>query len=340
MISFTFRKTFQCNNDTGIYIANDTHQIPHINPISTPYHQQYLKVSDIHTIYYEQYGNPEGKPIVVIHGGPGSGGINTSHTLFDLSFYRLIYIDQRGCGKSLPFGEIRENRTDLLIEDMEKVRYRLNIEKWTLFGGSWGGALAILYAEKHPERCHAIITRGTSRANKCNLNYKLHENLGFRYPEYYVPLLSYFNSGDNLLDECYNYLNNESISHDDKVLFAKTFLKYNDAISFLNPSNIKSKESDEYILCLVKIYFYYNKNDFFIHPKSIIENIKFISHIPICLIHGRMDMNCPPNNSFTFHQRLGNNSTLVLVECAGHSQSEPGIQNAIIMAQEGLKNSF
>lgn len=299
-----------------------------------PYSTFTLPVSDFHTIYVEEVGNPHGKPVIFVHGGPG-GGIDKNHRrYFNPKIWRVILFDQRGCGKSTPFGEIKENTTFDLVGDMEKIRNRLEIDAWHVFGGSWGSTLSLTYAIMHPTRVKSLVLRGIFLLRKKEISWFYQHGASLFYPEEWEHFLKPIPKSEqhDLLTAYYKRLT----STDDAVVreAARAWSRWEGATSKLKKDQamIEQFSSDRFSYAFARIenhYFYHN--GFFDDDNWILNNVKKIQHIPGVIVQGRYDMPCPPSSAFLLHKAWPK-AELMIIEAAGHSASEPGICDALVDA--------
>ncbi len=301
-------------------------------PKIEPYNEFKLKVSNLHTIHIEESGNKNGKPIIFLHGGPGGGIEPIYRQYFDPNKWRIIIFDQRGCGKSTPHADITENTTWDLISDIEGIRNYLNITKWVVFGGSWGSTLALSYSISHPDRCKALILRGIFMIRKKEINWFYQEGASNIYPDawenYIAPIPK--NERNNLVLAYYKRLtsNNNSI----RLEAAKAW-------SFWEASTSKLIQSQDYLhhfdnpkvaeaFARIECHYFVN-GGFFKNEDWIINNIKYIRHIPTVIIQGRYDIVCPMISAWELHKAFPE-ANFEIVQNAGHSMTEEGITNKLI----------
>lgn len=305
-------------------------------PSIEPYNQGTLKVSDIHTLYYEQCGNPQGKPVVLLHGGPGGGCSPFYRQYFDPQKWRVILFDQRGAGKSTPRAELRENTTWDLVSDIEKIRIHLNIENWFVFGGSWGSTLALAYSETHPERCNGLILRGIFLVRKKEINWFYQEGASNIYPdawEEYLKPIPEAERGD-LVAAYYKRLT----SDDPKIRLeaAKAWSIWEGSTSKLiqNQGSIAGFGSSHFAEAFARIEcHYFINNAFFESEDFLLKNVDKIRHIPGAIVQGRYDIPCPVVSAWELHKAWPE-AELIIVPDAGHSMTEPGIRSALIEATD------
>lgn len=301
-------------------------------PEIEPYNSFNFKVSDLHTLYVEEAGNPDGLPVVFVHGGPG-GGIDSNHRrYFDPKRFRVILFDQRGCGKSTPFGELRENTTFDLVGDMEKLRQHFGLEKWHIFGGSWGSTLALSYAITHPARALSLVLRGIFLVRKKEISWFYQHGASMFYPEEWDLFLEPIPKAErhDLVTAYHKRLN----STDEKVLHeaARAWSRWEGATSKLckDEKMIEHFSSDRFSYAFARIenHYFYN-NAFFDDDNWILNNAKKIQHIPGVIVQGRYDMPCPPVSAYELHKAWPK-AEFIMVEASGHSAGEPGIMSALI----------
>lgn len=305
-----------------------------------PFDQGMLSVSSLHTIYYEQSGNPEGNPVVFLHGGPGGGTTPDYRRFFDPVAYRIIIFDQRGSGNSTPYAELRDNTTWDLVADIEKLREHLGIARWLVFGGSWGSTLALVYAETHPERVKALVLRGIFLVRKPELEWFYQKGVDAVFPDFYeeyvrpIPLEE---RGD-MMGAYYKRLTSE----DEAVRFAaaRAWSIFEGSTSKLFPDQelIDDFGSPEKAVALARIECHYFLNNcFFDSEDYLIENVGKIRHIPTVIVQGRYDMVCPMMSAWDLHKAFPE-AELVVVPDAGHSAFEKGNTSALIEATDKFRN--
>lgn len=283
------------------------------------YNDGYLKVDGIHNIYFHQYGNPQGIPVLTIHGGPGGQSKSKYAKLYNLEKYRIIMFDQRGCGKSLPFAEVTNNTTQDLVEDIEKLRKYLKIEKWHIHGPSWGSTLAVYYAQHYPERILKMLLRGIFLASKAEEDW-LHKNgASMFYPEEWENLLSMLPKETH--SNITNYLYDIAMSSDRALQekFLPAFNKWEESLLTLEPVTSEEEINIDQEINGSKIMLHYIKNIFFLEDMELLreEMIHKIINIPIVILNGRYDMITPPISAWRLHKALPQ-SQLILVTLAGH----------------------
>lgn len=305
-------------------------------PEITPYHTDKIKVSEIHTLYFEECGNPNGRPVVFLHGGPG-GGIQPSYRqYFNPEKWRIILIDQRGCGQSTPFAELRENTTWDLVADIETLRQHLNIEKWAVFGGSWGSTLALAYGITHPTSCTVFFLRGIFLLRKKEIDWFYQEGCSKIYPdaweEYLKPIPP--NERGDLVQAYHQRL----ISPNAQVrrAAAKAWATWEGSTSKLIPDAqvIAHYSDDDFSEAFARIECHYFTNHGFLSEDNFLLNhVHKIRHLPAIIVHGRYDVVCPVENAWDLH-RAWPEAELKIIANSGHSLSEVGIVDALIDATD------
>lgn len=299
-----------------------------------------LKVSDVHTLYYEEAGNPNGKPVVFVHGGPGGGVDASMRRFFDPKVWRVILFDQRGCGKSTPFSELKDNTTWDLVADMEKLRTELKIEKWTVFGGSWGSTLALAYAISHAQRVESLILRGIFLLREKEIRWFYQEGASFIYPDawdkYLEPIPE--NERHDLVTAFYKRLTSPDKEVRSKAAKAWSIWEGSTSKLYTDPSFVERFAGDEFADAFARIecHYFVNKG-FFKEDGWLLKNIDKIRHIPAWIVQGRYDVVCPATSAWELHKAWPE-SKLFIINDAGHSASEPGIKSKLIEATDFFGN--
>ena len=301
---------------------------PEIQPFKT----EFLKVSELHTLHVEQCGNPKGRAILFLHGGPG-GGISSDHRrFFDPDHYRIILFDQRGSGKSTPAAELTENTTWDLVQDIEKIRQHLDIQDWIVFGGSWGSTLALAYAETHPEKVKALILRGIFLCRPSEIKWFYQFGASEIFPDVWQ---SYFNHIPK--EERHDFVTAyyKRLTHHDaniRLAAAKTWSKWEAATSRLivDVKAIDEFDDPTFALQFARIEcHYFMNNAFFKTDNFLIENISKIKHIPTSIVQGRYDVVCPTRSAWDLHQAFPE-AEFHIIPNSGHAASEPGTRSKLI----------
>jgi len=305
-------------------------------PGTTPYRSGYLKVSKLHTIRYEECGNPRGTPLVFLPGGPGGGIDKNYRRYFDPGKWRIVLHDQRGCGRSTPFSELRENTTWNLVADIEKLREHLGIDRWVVFGGSWGSTLSLAYAETHPDRCKALVLRGIFLLRRSELLWFYQEGASHIFPdawEHYLAPIPVRERGD-MMKAYYRRLT----SRDRRVRLAaaRAWSIWEGSTSKLvtDPALVKRFGTGRFADAFARIEAHYFVNRGFMKPDDqLLRNVGKIRRIPGVIVQGRYDVVCPIRSAWDLH-RAWPEAKLVIVPDAGHSMSEPGIRTALLEETE------
>jgi proline iminopeptidase len=296
-----------------------------------------LSVDARHTLYWEECGNPEGVPIVFLHGGPGGGCLPHHRRFFDPSFWRIVLLDQRGAGRSTPTAEIGDNTTWHLVADLERLRSHRGIERWALFGGSWGSTLALAYAESFPERTTAMVLRGIFLASADEIDWFM-QGMRKLFPEAW-DRFSAFLPADERRDLLANY--HRRLTDPDPAVHgpaAAAWDAYESDCSTLLPRSDgpPAFESDAIALAIARIEAHYFVHNGFLADGELLGNLHRIEHLPCTIVQGRYDVVCPPVTAFAL-SRAWPSAELVIVPDAGHSVREPGIARELIAAVERLK---
>jgi proline iminopeptidase len=309
-------------------------------PAIEPYHQGKLKVSELHTIHFEESGNPNGKPAVFLHGGPGGGITPMYRQYFDPQKWRIVIFDQRGCGQSTPYAELRENTTWDLVSDIEKLREHLGIDKWLVFGGSWGSTLSLAYSQTHSDRVTGLILRGIFMLRQKELRWFYQEGASNIFPdaweEYLKPIPEH--ERDDLISAYHKRLTSEDKQV--RLEAARAWSVWEGSTSKLLPSakTITRFGEDDFAEAFARIecHYFVNKG-FFASENQLLENVDRIRHIPTVIVHGRYDVVCPVISAWELHHVFPE-SELIIVPDAGHSMTEPGIQTALLDATDRFIN--
>ena len=302
-----------------------------------PYRAGRLALDRIHTMYWEESGNPHGVPVVFLHGGPGAGSAPNHRRFFDPAHYRIVIFDQRGAGRSSPLGEVRENTTLHLIADIERLRQHLNIGKWLLFGGSWGSTLALAYGEAHPESCRGFVLRGIFLCRQSEVDWFLY---GLRniFPEAWQKFAALIpeDERDNLLAAYGKRL----MDPDPAVHMpaARAWGIYEGSCSTLLPSaeTVAHFANDVVALGLARMEAHYFLHGIFLPANALLANIAKLRSIPAVIVQGRYDAVCPIVSAHDLH-RAWPEAEYVIVPDAGHSAWEPGICAELVKAAEKFK---
>lgn len=305
-----------------------------------PYASGMLPVDTRHTLYWEQSGNPNGVPVVFLHGGPGAGAAAVHRRFFDPEFYRVVIFDQRGAGRSTPLGEVEANTTQDLIADIERLRRHLGIERWMVFGGSWGSTLALAYGVAYPERCLGFVLRGIFLGARGEIDWFL-QGMRMVFPEVWTEF-SNFLPADERADLLAGYY--RRLTHPDPAIHlpaARVWSRYEAACSTLHPNPRAVLEADggNFALALARIEAHYFVHDCFLPRDWMVDGIDRIRHLPATLVQGRYDIVCPPITADAL-SRLWPEAEYMVVPDAGHSALEPGVRAALVGATERFRLSW
>ncbi len=306
-------------------------------PEIKPYARHDIKVDDIHTLYVEECGDPDGIPALFLHGGPGAGSSKSDRRFFDPEKFRIIIFDQRGCGRSTPHASLENNTSAHLVEDIEIIRKQLGIEKWLLFGGSWGATLSLLYAEAYPEVITGLILRGTFLCRDSDLDWFYKSGADHIYPDYWQEFIKPIPEAarGNLIAAYHKLLTGDNELA--KMAAAKSWSLWEGKCATLRTStDVINKFTDPHLaVSLARIETHYFMNKAFIEPNQIINNAAKLEGIPGIIIHGRYDMVCPLDNAFQLYNAWPD-SELQIIRDAGHSSHEPSIVDALIKATNAM----
>ncbi len=296
-----------------------------------------LRLDDTHEMYWEESGNPAGIPVVFLHGGPGSGTSPQHRCFFDPDAYRIILYDQRGAGRSTPLGEICDNTTAHLIADMDVLRLHLGVERWLVFGGSWGSTLALAYAQAHPAQCLGLILRGIFLFRPHEVEWFM-QGLQRVYPEAWEAFRDFLPKRErgDLLGSYYRRLSDpDPAVH---LPAARAWSRYEGSCSTLLPSQatLAHFEDERVALGLARIEAHYFTHRGFMPENALLEGVERIRHLPGIIVQGRYDMVCPLGTAHDLH-RAWPEATYRIVDDAGHSAWEPGIRSALVEATESFR---
>ncbi len=305
-------------------------------PEIQPFARGRLRVSELHEIYYEESGNPEGKPVVVLHGGPGSGISPFLRRLHDPALYRIILFDQRGCGQSTPHAELRENTTWHLVSDMEVLRGHLKIDTWQVLGGSWGSTLALAYAQKHTERVTEIILRGIFTLRKREITWFYQQGASALFPdawENYVAPIPVAERAD-FIAAYYKRLTGDDA--EERLACARAWSQWEASTLSLriHPGTVESFGADQFALAFARIECHYFVNGgFFDSDDQLIRGAEKLRHLPAVIVQGRYDVVTPMETAWALH-RAWPEAAFEIIADAGHTATEPGIADALIRATD------
>lgn len=308
-------------------------------PEIEPRHSGRLRVSDLHEIYFEDCGNPGGKPVIMVHGGPGGGSNPAMRRYHDPAHYRIILFDQRGCGRSTPHAELRENTTWDLVADMERLREHLGISRWQVFGGSWGSTLALAYAETHPDRVSELVLRGIFMLRRAELEWFYQEGASWIFPDVWESYLAPIPPAErsDMMAAYYKRLTGGDEAA--RLACAQAWSTWEGSTLTLlpDPDRVAKFADAHYALAFARIECHYFVNrGFFDHDDQLLRNVGRIRHIPAVIVHGRYDMCTPVKNAFDL-KKAWPEADLRIIADAGHAMNEPGIVRELVAATERFK---
>ncbi len=310
-------------------------------PDIKPYLTQMLAVDDGHEIYLEQSGNPEGIPVLFVHGGPGAGTQKLDRRFFDPERYRIILFDQRGSGRSTPHASLNDNTTSHLIGDIEKIRQHLEIERWLLFGGSWGSTLSLVYAQSHADKVMGMILRGIFLCREKDIHWFYQQGASMIFPDYWEDYLHPIPMAErqDLLKAYYQRLTGSNELA--KMACAKAWSLWEAHCATLRPNvdMIEAFSDPHRALSLARIEAHYFTHRGFLEDNQILNNAAALEGIPGIIVHGRYDMVCPLDNAQSLHH-VWHDSELHIIRDAGHASREPSIIDALVRATRSMARRF
>ena len=306
-------------------------------PDIKPYASHSFEVDKPHVLHVEECGNPKGLPIVFVHGGPGAGCEPFHRRFFDPNLYRIVLFDQRGCGRSTPHAELHANTTQALVADMEMIRQRLNIDKWVVFGGSWGSTLGLIYAQAYPEKVLGLVLRGIFLCRDEDITWFYQDGAGRIFPEYWQQYLAPIPAeerGDMVRAYYKRLTGQDEIS---RMAAAKAWSIWEGRTATLEPrqSVVDHFAHPHTALSLARIECHYFINQSFLAPNQIIRDANKLAAIPGVIVHGRYDVVCPVDQAWALHQAWPQ-AELKIIGDAGHSATEPGIVDALVRATQKM----
>ena len=310
-------------------------------PAIRPYQIHSVKVTEPHVLYVEESGNPEGIPVLFVHGGPGGGTRTTDRCFFDPDKYRIILFDQRGSGQSKPHARLEDNHTAALIEDIETIRNKLAIDRWVVFGGSWGSTLGLAYAEQYPQLVRGLILRGIFLCRDEDIQWFYQQGASHVFPDYweqYLQVIPEAERGD-MLAAYYARLTGEN--EIERMAAAKAWSVWEGRCATLhtNEALVDHFANPHMAMAMARIEAHYFINKAFLEPNQLTDNAYKLKDIPGTIVHGRYDMVCPVNQAFALSAAWPE-ARLKIIADAGHSSSEPGITDALISATESLAHQL
>lgn len=305
-------------------------------PEIEPFHIGRLQVSELHDLYFEESGNPHGKPVVFLHGGPGGGTDPKHRRFFDPERYRIILFDQRGCGQSEPHASLVDNTTWHLVADIEALRQHLGVDRWQVFGGSWGSTLGVAYAQIHPDRVTELVLRGIFMFTRREAEWFYGKGTRVLFPDAWRDFEAEIPEHEraDLIGAYYRRLTAEDPAV--QAAAARAWALYESRVATLlpDPDVLQHCSDPAFTLPFARLECHYFINKGFLrHEKQLFANLHIIQHIPATIVHGRYDVICPPENAWRLHKGLPR-SELIFVADAGHSAFEPGISRALRQATD------
>jgi proline iminopeptidase len=303
-------------------------------PPIEPYRSGHLAVDDLHTLYWEECGNPEGLPVLFLHGGPGAGLSPQHRCFFNPAHYRIVLFDQRGAGRSTPLGETRANTTPLLVADIERLRAMLGVARWLVFGGSWGSTAALAFAQAHAQSCLGLVLRGIFLCTQAEIDWFLH-GMAWFFPREHARFVQDIPESEraDLLTAYARRL--FSADAQTRQTAARAWARYEGSCLHLLPRPEVADQfgSDAVALGLGRLEAHYFQHQGFFEPDQLLRGVDRIRHLPAIIVQGRYDVVCPPATALRLHQAWPE-AVLQVVEDAGHSGFEPGTARALVAATE------
>jgi proline iminopeptidase len=306
-----------------------------------PYDRGRLPVSPVHTLYYEQCGNPEGQAVVFLHGGPGGGIVPDYRRYFDPEAYRIVLFDQRGAGQSTPHANLEDNTTWHLVADIERLRERLGLESWMVFGGSWGSTLSLAYAQTHPQRARQLVLRGIFLCRPKEIQWFYQDGACAIFPDVWEEYLKVIPEAErsDMLTAYYRRLTSDDEAVRLEAARAWSIWEGSTSKLFPDPNLIEHFSEAHMALALARIEcHYFMNNAFFETDNYLIENVDKIRHIPTVIVQGRYDVVCPMMSAWELH-RAWPEADLRVIADAGHSASEPGTISALVDATDRFRDA-
>lgn len=316
--------------------ASPRRALSHLYPALAPFDQRMLDVGDGHSVYMEQCGNPDGIPVVVLHGGPGGGCSPTMRRYFDPAQYRIILFDQRGCGRSRPHASVEDNTTWHLVRDIELIRETLGIERWVVFGGSWGATLSLIYAQAHPDRATALILRGVFLMTRAELDWFYGGGAAMFFPDLWAPFENLVPEEEraDMIGAYHKRL--FSGTHATEVRYARAWAAWENALASIMNEGAGGDAPAEYARAFSRLENHYFMNEGFLGENhQILDNIDKLRGIPAIIVQGRYDMICPPTSAYKLAQNWPE-AELKLIARAGHALSEAGISEELVRTMDRL----
>jgi len=302
-----------------------------------PYHQQFLQVDETHRLYVEESGNPDGIPVVFLHGGPGANTEPMHRRFFDPKVYRIILFDQRGSGQSLPHASLQDNTSADLIQDMERIRAALAIKQWVVFGGSWGSTLALIYAQAHPANVLALVVRGIFLCRDEDVKWFYQQGTSALFPEYWQDFVAPVPESErgDMIQAYYKLLTGDDEVAKMRAAEAWSVWEGRTACLQTNDTVLDYFSDPHVALSVARIEAHYFANGSFLKPNQILNDAHKLKDIPGYIVHGRYDVICPAQQAWALHQAWPE-SQLNMIEDAGHAVSEPSITQRLVEIMDEL----
>lgn len=313
--------------------------VSHLYPLVDPFDQRMLEAGDGHRVYVEQCGNPNGIPVVVLHGGPGGGCSPTMRRYFDPNVYRVILFDQRGCGRSRPHASVEANTTWHLVADIELIRETLGINAWVVFGGSWGATLSLIYAQAHPSRAAALVLRGVFLMTKPEIDWFYGGGAGKFWPELWEKFASIIpdDEQDNLVAAYHKRL--FSGDRQTELTYARAWANWENALASIDSNGVTGDAPSDYARAFARLENHYFVNDGFLsESQQILSQMHKIADIPAVIVQGRFDMICPPVSAYKLAAKWPV-ARLAMIGRAGHALSEHGISAELVRSMDAIGTS-
>lgn len=317
-------------------ISGQRRAVPHLYPPVDPFDQRMMDVGDGHRIYVEQCGRRDGIPVVVLHGGPGGGCSPTMRRYFNPDIYRVILFDQRGCGRSRPHASVDFNTTWHLVADIEHIRTALGIDRWIVFGGSWGATLALIYGQAHPEQVAALVLRGVFLMTQPELDWFYGGGAGKFWPELWAQFVGLVpeDERDDLIAAYHRRL--FSGNNAEEVRYAQSWAAWENALASIDSAGVMGSAPTEYARAFARLENHYFHNAGFLNAEQqILGNLDRIADIPGIIVQGRYDMICPPESAYKLAQGWPK-ANLRMIAKAGHALSEAGISGELVRSMDML----
>ncbi len=310
--------------------------IQYLHPPIEPFDRRMLDVGDGHTVYVEQSGRPDGKPVVVLHGGPGGGCSPAMRRYFDPSVYRIVLFDQRGCGRSRPHASVEDNTTWHLVSDIEQIRETLGIDQWIVFGGSWGATLSLIYAQTHPDRALHLVLRGVFLMTQSELDWFYGGGAGKFWPETWSAFQSLIPADER--GDMIGAYHKRLFSGDrtQEIEHARAWSAWENALATVNSDGHGGSSPPDYAHAFARLENHYFINAGFLKEDGhILNRMDRLAHVPGTIVQGRYDMICPPLGAYKLAQAWGN-ADLRMIPVAGHALSEPGISAELVNTMQQI----